>query len=316
MLTFGSRRFISSFQRADGKLAEFYKYHATRVSLRPWIYRPRNANTLLAMDLKEPGSDTPLKSREPVKPLSRRALNTYIWSAQEASQLLDLLHKWTSLTTRKKDIWKYFTADHIQNILFASTFKLGKLSSFLKHLYLWKPLFAEAQNASIYDIEHFFNSVVTCQLHRNHIRNLTNVETAQNKLLTAWQQVSEKQNHSGLASHLVNAFAKQQGFTMKHDLPGLSSKEIELPAIDTANASNGKLSAFLSKHRFQYVMTRTIAEFGEALEPVGKFNENYQKAATKLGRADVYEEYKNNAKHLAVEPTVSATAAPHPAAEE
>ncbi|SCV04429.1 LANO_0G10154g1_1 [Lachancea nothofagi CBS 11611] len=316
MLRFGSRRYLTSFQKSDAKLQEFYKYHATNASLRPWIYRPRNANTLLAMDLKDPDSDAPLKPRSPVKPLSRQVLNTYIWSAQEASQLLDLLHKWTSLTTRKLGIWSYFTADHVQNILFASTFKLGKLSSFLKHLYLWRPRFEEAQNAGIFDVEHFFNSVITCQLHRNNARNLCNAETARSKLVMAWNQVAAKENKTGLTLHLVGALSKQQGFDINDlSFPGLAKVDVNLPVADVESLKSGRLAAFLSQNRFHYVMAQTIMEFGDAPEPVRMFVANYKAAANKLGRPDVYQEYRANAKLLATEPKPPTTASPHPAAE-
>ncbi|SCU89844.1 LAME_0E05820g1_1 [Lachancea meyersii CBS 8951] len=315
MLKSGSKRYLSSFQKADTKLEEFYKYHATQASLRPWIYRPRNGNTLLAMDLKDPGSDAPLKPRAPVKPLSRQTLNTYIWSAQEPSQVLGLLHKWTSLTTRKLGIWQYFTASHLQNVLFASTFKLGKLSSFVKHLYLWRPRFVEAQNDAVFDVEHFFNSLVTCQLHRNSARNLSDPETAQNKLLTAWNQVSNKENKSGLTTHLVAALAKQQGFSSELALPGLSPTDVILPAADETYMSNGRLAAFLSEHRFEYIMAQTIVEFGEAPQSILGFVENYKAILKKLDRPDIYQEYAANAKKLASSPTASTTAAPHPAAE-
>lgn len=265
MLKLGSRRYLSTFQKADAKLEEYFKYYATQASLRPWIYRPKNANTLLAMDLKEQGTDTPLKPRSPVKPLSKNVLNTYIWSAQEASQVLNLLHKWTSLTTRKRGIWGYFDAHHLQNILFASTFKFGKLSSFLKHLYMWKPKFAEAGNAKIYNVEHFFNSLVTCQLHRNAARELGDPELAYNKLLNAWNHVSSKEIETGLTSHLVAALAKQQGFSQTQ-LPGLSEVEIALPHANLESTSNGKLSAFLSDNRFLYVMAQTVIQYGNSTE--------------------------------------------------
>ncbi|SCU97171.1 LAFA_0G10154g1_1 [Lachancea sp. 'fantastica'] len=316
MLKFGSRRCASTFQKADAKLEQFYKYHATQASLRPWIYRPRNGNMLLTMDLKDPESDAPLKPRAPVKPLSRKTLNTYIWSAQEASQLLDLLHKWTSLTTRKVGIWHYFTASHLQNILFASTFKLGKLSSFLKHLYLWRPRFVEAHNGAIFDVEHFFNSVVTCQLHRNSSRNLCDAETAQNKLLTAWSQVNDKKNESGLTSHLVAALAKQQGFSADLPLAGLTQAPLVLPTADFEHLSNGKLAAFLSENKFKYIMARSLLEYGNSVPTALEFVENYKAILEKLKRPDIYHEYVANAKTLATVPTPSTNAAPHPAAEQ
>ncbi|CEP61539.1 mitochondrial 37S ribosomal protein mS44 MRP13 LALA0_S03e05116g [Lachancea lanzarotensis] len=316
MLKFSSRRCASTFQKADAKLDQFYKYHATQASLRPWIYRPRNSNMLLTLDLKDPDSDAPLKPRAPVRPLSRKTLNTYIWSAQEASQLLDLLHKWTSLTTRKTGIWHYFTASHLQNILFASTFKLGKLSSFLKHLYLWRPRFVEAQNGAIFDVEHFFNSVVTCQLHRNNARNLSDAATAQNKLLTAWNQVTDKNNESGLTSHLVAALAKQQGFAPDVPLPGLPEVPLVLPTADVKQWSKGKLASFLSENRFRYIMARSLLEYGNLTPPVVDFVGSYKAIMKKLKRPDIYEEYVVNAKTLATVPTSVANAAPHPAAEK
>lgn len=311
----GSRRYLSKFQSADSKLDEYYKYFATQASLRPWIYRPKNANTLLAMDLKDSESDAPLKPRAPVRPLSKQVLNTYIWSAQEASQLLSLLRKWTSLTTRKRGVWDYFTAEHIQNILFASTFKLGKLSSFLQHLYMWKPLFAEAGNDRVFDVEHFFNSLVTCQLHRNAVRELGDANVAEKKLLNAWHQVSVKENKTGLTSYLVSALAKQQGFP-EVKLPGLADADVLLPHIDLGATKSGKIAAFASKHRFLYLMARTIDEYGTPSEPISSFIQNYQAAQKSLGQNDVYQEYVVIARRLNSEPHAPTVTAPHPADDQ
>lgn len=314
MLRFTSRRCLSSFQVADEKLGELYKYHATSAALKPLIYRPKNANILLAKDLKDPETNAPLKPRPPLKPLSRSVLNTYIWTSQDATQLISLLKKWTSITTRKRGLWGFFTADHVQNILIASMFKLGKFSYFVKELYDLKPRFIEAKNDGIYDVEHFFNSMVMCQIHRNALGNLQDAAIANKKLINAWNHVSVRENKSGLANLLVKALQKQQGID-NVQLEGFPSADLQLPPLVEEARSQGKLAAYLSKNRFTYLMARTVLEFGESNSEILAFVEKYKSISSKLQRPDVYEEYVSNAKQLLNKPIASANVEPHPEAE-
>ncbi|SCU96677.1 LAMI_0F07360g1_1 [Lachancea mirantina] len=317
MLQRGFRRSASTFQQTDRKILDFYNYHATNAALKPLIYRPKNKNLLLAMDLKDPESNAPLKARTPVKPLSKDVLNSYIWSAQEASQVLGMVRKWTSLTTRKKAIWQFFNASHVQNMLFAANFKLGKFSAFVREFYALKPRFESVGSAAIYDVEHFFNSLITCSLHKNAAQGTRDADVGLKKLTNAWNHVAVKNDDSGLAGLLIAAYAKQQGITsealtsLETPLPSITH-EIKLPTLMSESMSIGITAKLVSENRFKYVMTRTILQYGDAClanDAIQKFVSEYQLLQSKLDdKKDVYETYCSVLKSVLTEqhpPTVT-----------
>lgn len=285
----------SAFKDSQAKINEFLTYHSTPASLKPWIYRPKNANTLLSMDLKDPTTNAPLQPRQPVKPLNRKVLNDYIWTAPSSAELLNLLTQWTSITTRKRAVWDYFSPQHVQNILIATFFRLGQYSSFVQLLYSQRKKFITAENADIYNIEQFFNTIVMCQLQRSVVVQYKDIPTAGKKLVNAWERVIHKENKTGLANLLVNAFQRQQGTNVQIDLPKI---DVNLPTIDIGSKNNGKLASFITEHKNIYLIARTILDFGESDEAVTKFVQEYQNITSKLGRPDIYDQYVSNLKQL------------------
>lgn len=284
------------------KLEEFYTYHTTNAALKPWIYRPKNANILLTMDLKDPKTNAPLQPRDPVLPLSHKVLNEYIASLNPGStDLVGWFKKWTNVTTRRRAIWNYICSSHIQNMLIATFFTLGSYPQIVSALYCKRDKFLEARNYDAYDVEHFFNTIMMCSLHRNELKSLNDAIKAEKKLNNCWSIVSSKNNETGLANALVATLAKQQGFEKLPILKGLEPSEVVLPKCDPADSSVGKLAAFIFNNKNTYLIARTIAEFqdSESVDPnIEDFIANYQTISQKLEKDDLYDMYKKSMKKV------------------
>ncbi|QLQ78819.1 hypothetical protein HG537_0B01670 [Torulaspora globosa] len=296
MLVF--KRFASS-TGAKTVLDEFFTYHTTNAALKPWIYRPKNANILLTMDLKDPVTKTPIKPRKAVPTVAQKVLNDYIASVQPGSkELLDWLRDWTCVTTRKKALWNYISGQHIENLLVSSFFRVGFYSQILGLLYSRRRDFIKAGNKSAFDVEHFFNAVIMCSVQRNAYKCLRDKEIARKKLENAWRQVSNQDNQTGLTNALVKAYCNQQGLDTVPVLNGLAETEIKLdrPA-DIATASDGELAAFVFANKNRYLIARTIQEFSEAqdVDPkISQFIQDYQAVCQKLDKDDLYDLYKSS----------------------
>ena len=288
MLAF--KRFASSTAHKR-ELQEFFTYHTTKAELKPWIYRPKNANILLTMDLKDPETNAPLKPRSPVQPLSRKVLDQYVNSIEPNSrELVDWLRGWTDVSIRKRELWNYISSGHLQNMLMQSFFKIGSYASLVNTLYSRQKKFVEAKNQDAFDVERFFNTIIACNLHRNHELGYKTGDVALRKLETAWKHVTCRDNETGLANCLVGALIKQQGITAEPKLRGLSSKPINLPSLPE-NESSGNTAASISEQKFTYIIARTVLEFDpEADQAIKTFVRTYQARLKELGREDLYED--------------------------
>lgn len=293
MLVF--KRFASS-TGAKTVLDEFFTYHTTNAALKPWIYRPKNANILLTMDLKDPVTKTPIKPRKAVPTVAQKVLNDYVASIQPGSkELLEWFRDWTSVTTRKKALWNYISGAHLQNILVNSFFRVGFYTQVVGLLYSRRRDFLKAGNTTAFDVEHFFNTVIMCSLQRNAHKSLRDKEVARKKLENAWRRVSKRDNQSGLANALVKTYCKQQGLDVPV-LEGLAETEIKLdrPA-DIATGSDGELAAFVFANKYKYLIARTVQEFSELQDvdtKISQFIQDYQAISQKLGKQDIYDLYK------------------------
>lgn len=299
MLAF--KRFASSLG-PKAKLDEFFAYHTTNAALKPWIYRPKNANILLTMDLKDPNTNAPLQPRDPVLPLSHKVLNEYIASLEPRStDLVEWLKNWTNISIRKRAVWNYIGSSHIQNMLITTFSTLGSYTQLVNVLYGKRNKFLEARNYDAFDVEHVFNTMTMCNLHRNQLKSFKDPKVAERKLNNCWGIVSLKNNETGLANALVATMAKQQGFESLPILDGLEPAEVKLPSFDVANSSVGKLAAFIFDNKNTYLIARTIAEFqdAESVDPrIKDFISNYQTISQKLGKDDFYDMYTTSMKKL------------------
>ncbi|CAR27470.1 hypothetical protein ZYGR_0I07450 [Zygosaccharomyces rouxii] len=287
MLAF--KRFASSTAHKR-ELQEFFTYHTTKAELKPWIYRPKNANILLTMDLKDPETNAPLKPRSPVQPLSRKVLDQYVNSIEPNSrELVDWLRGWTDVSIRKRELWNYISSGHLQNMLMQSFFKIGSYASLVNTLYSRQKKFVEAKNQDAFDVERFFNTIIACNLHRNHELGYKTGDVALRKLETAWNHVTHRDNETGLANSLIGALVKQQGITNVPKLKGLSAKPINLPSLPE-NDSRGNTAASINEQKFTYMIARTVLEFDpEADQAIKTFVKAYQARLKELGKEDVYE---------------------------
>ncbi|QLG70229.1 hypothetical protein HG535_0A01670 [Zygotorulaspora mrakii] len=298
MLVF--KRFASTGS-PKAKLEEFFTYHTTSALLKPWIYRPKNANYLLTMDMKDPNSNRPLQPRKPVGPLSRKVLNDYIESIPARSnELVEWFRNWTQVTPRKRQVFNYVSSQHIQLMLVSSFFKLGSYDELLMNLYNNKAKFLKAQNNEAFDVEHFFNTIIMCKLHKNHLCNYRDAELAKRKLIKTWKAITNRNDKTGLANALVSVLARQQGFEV--DLKGLSVTDIVLPKLgEIENTNPSKLLNFIQENRYVYLMLRTIVEFsndGPIDSIIENFISSYRRAAEELGKDDIYDNYIESMKNL------------------
>lgn len=298
MLVF--KRFASS-NGAKVALDEFFTYHTTNAALKPWIYRPKNANILLTMDLKDPATGAPLQPRRPMPQVAQRFLSEYIATLQPGStELLDWLRNWTSVTTRKRAIWNYISASQIQTILVSSFFLLGSYSKVVGLLYSKKKNFLQAKNQDAYDVEHLFNTILMCSLHRNAVKGLNDKAIAARKLENAWKQVTNAENQTGLANVLVDTYVKQQGLEQRPLLKGFTEVELNLPKLaEGENADKGKLASYLYANKYTYLMAKTIEEFNDAVDPkITEFTKEYATISQELGESEPYEAYKTSMTEL------------------
>ncbi|CAI4479624.1 CQS_1a_G0019800.mRNA.1.CDS.1 [Saccharomyces cerevisiae] len=255
------RRFASTGEIVKAKLDEFLIYHKTDAKLKPFIYRPKNAQILLTKDIRDPKTREPLQPRPPVKPLSKQTLNDFIYSVEpNSTELLDWFKEWTGTSIRKRAIWTYISPIHVQKMLTASFFKIGKYAHMVGLLYGIEHKFLKAQNPSVFDIEHFFNTNIMCALHRNRLKDYKDAEIAQRKLQVAWKKVLNRKNNTGLANILVATLGRQIGFTP--ELTGLQPVDISLP--DIPNSSSGaELKDLLSKYEGIYLIARTLLDIDQ-----------------------------------------------------
>lgn len=298
MLVF--KRFTAT-SAPKAKLEEYFTFHTTNAALKPWIYRPKNANYLLTMDLKDPKTNRPLQPRKPVAALSRKVLNDYIETVNpKSNELVEWFKSWTEVTPRKRALFNYISSQHIQNMLISSFFKLGYYDELLMNLHNNKAKFLRAQNTEAFDLEHVFNTIVMCKLHKNSLRNYRDGDLAKKKLMRTWSSITNRNNDSGLANCLINALAKQQGFEVQ--LKGLEGKEVSLPELaNIENLNIPKLLSFIQDNQSSYLLARTIAQFGEdsSMDPKIKlFISSYQQVAQKLGKTDIYDSYLESMKNI------------------
>ncbi|AQZ14160.1 MRP13 (YGR084C) [Zygosaccharomyces parabailii] len=282
------RRFAST--EAKKKLHEFFTYHTTKSTLKPWIYRPKNANILLTMDLKDPATNAPLKPREPIQPLSRKVLDQYIASVEPGSrELVEWFKLWTNVSPRKRALWNYLSSEHLQNMLMQSFFRIGSYAGLVRTLYCNKENFLKAHNINALDVEHFFNTILVCNLHRNRALGFNDPLVAQKKLVNAWANVTLRKNESGLTNSLIQALAKQQNIKSIPELSGLKAATVSLPELPLEE-SQGKMAAQLGEFKFLYLTARTIAEFDpETDAAIHDFIKRYQSYLQNLGAKDIYE---------------------------
>ncbi|KAG0668018.1 hypothetical protein C6P45_005154 [Maudiozyma exigua] len=283
------RRFNSGLT-ARQQIDNYFTYFQTKNELRPLIYRQKNANTLLAMDLKDPVTKQQIKPREPIASVPKQLLTTYIKSIPQGSnEFFEWLKPWMQLTTRKKEIYQYFTSTHLQNILIQSCFIIGDYTRMVGYLYIQRPKFLNANHGSIFDVDHFYNTLLMCSLQRGSIMNFGGPEIAKKKVQQMWLNTVNKEQKLGLAPLLVECYAKQQGFDASGLMPELNNVPIVLPKLTNEMTPE----TFVQKNEPLYLICRTISQFStDVPSEITSFINEYKTLTAKSDNStDVYDKY-------------------------
>ncbi|AET38324.1 mitochondrial 37S ribosomal protein mS44 MRP13 Ecym_2611 [Eremothecium cymbalariae DBVPG len=275
---------------------EFVEFIKTPKEMRPYIYRPKNADKLLAMDLKD-SDNKPLQSRPPIKKPSRAAFNNLLFQMQSPGELTGLLQEWVDITPRKKVLWAYFHSEHLQNMLIVSTFKLGMYGKLLQKIYELQPNFKQANNGHIYNANNWLTTNLMCRLQINGAKNFKNKFLVKKKVVTLLESTANKHETNGLAKELLMCINKQQDTDIS--IPTELDKPVNLPSIDVEKSTFGVLAKYITAHRNLYLEARTALEFGSDNDSVKLFVNNYQTILNKLKRpGDIYDESVASLKQL------------------
>ncbi|SMN17987.1 similar to Saccharomyces cerevisiae YGR084C MRP13 Mitochondrial ribosomal protein of the small subunit [Maudiozyma saulgeensis] len=288
------------FRRLNSNLAarqpidNYFTYFKTQVTLRPLIYRQRNANTLLAMDLQDPETKQQVKPKNAIASVPKQNLIDYVKSIPNGSnEFFEWLKPWMKLTTRKKEIYQYFTARHLQTMLIQSCYIIGDYTRMVGYLYVQRPRFIQAKNSNIYDVDHFFNTLLMCSLQRGSILEFNDPSIAYKKVQQMWSNTVNKQQTNGLTSLLVNCYAKQQGFETQGLNQGLNQIEVNLPSLEPTNMENESHENLLNGNESLYMICRTILDYSpEQNVEITRFVNEYKALGNKAGKTtDIYDEY-------------------------
>ncbi|CDO95707.1 unnamed protein product [Kluyveromyces dobzhanskii CBS 2104] len=283
-------RSASTGLEARAVLDNFLQFVKTPQTLRPYIYRKKNANRLLAMDLKDPETKLPIQPRPAVLRPSASILDGVILNASSAKELENMVREWKDITPRRKEFWSYLNSQHLQNFLLVSTFKFGSLGMILNVLYQIQPQLVKAGQLEAYNGDVWYNSVLMCQLHRNEFQNVQDSEMVTRGLRKLSSTVTLREDTTGLTKELVRALGRQQNVHTK--LPNFAKNvEINLPSIDVATTSPSKLSAFLTKNASPYLFSRTALHFGSTEAKLQQFVDNYKAALAQNSASDIYDNY-------------------------
>lgn len=282
---------------AREQIDRYFEFFNTKTALRPFIYRKKNANTLLAMDLKDPVTKEDIKPREPVASVSRTLLIDYIRSIPEGSnELHEWFKKWMNVTTRKTQIFNYFSPIHIQYMLIQSFFVSGDYARMVGFLYANKTRFIKAKNLTLFDVEHFFNTLLMCSLHRRAMLGFKDPEIAKRKVTTMWKNTYRREQTTGLAPLLLECYATQQNFDSTGMLTKLNPVDVNLPTTKSLNTEN--IDKFLYKNANLYLICRTLIEYTEnnVNSTVQTFVEEYK--TLNKEKKDPYDEYMVSMKKI------------------
>ncbi|AAS52361.1 AEL323Wp [Eremothecium gossypii ATCC 10895] len=284
-----SKRFIRSLAtqvqsapKDGGDFVRYLEYLKTSKDMRPLLYRPRNAAKLLTMDLG--GGEIPT----PRDPIQLPSVLTYAQLLDQMESAEQLQKHFVELRqVHKKALWEHLSAQHLQHILLRATFGLHCFGPTLTAVYQLKPLFARAKNTTAYDVDHLFNTILTCRLHTNSLLQEIDPVVATKKVAMSWENTNVRQTSTGLSAELLTALSKQVGGEIP--VPTELKVPVILPSIDVDACSMGKAAAFVSAHRIRYLQARTATTFGSTNEAVMAFVSCYRAALERTGRVDFYD---------------------------
>lgn len=259
------------------------------------------------MDLRDPITKKKLTPKEPRATLSRAVFLDYLQEVQQGKEgkgeLVSWLRAWCQIPARKTHVWGYLDSYMVAKMLAVSFFEIGGYTQLVNELYCQRKKFVSAKNPGVFNVEDFFNTLLMCNLQRNHILQFNDVEISKKKLANAWRRVSERENKTGLANLLLDTLGKQMGYDCREVVKGLDMQtgELDLPLWEQDKGISKE--QYLQKNDLVYLLSRTILQFNEAEasnvdSPVVKFVDQYKQLSEELGKADLYDQYQDSMTQL------------------
>ncbi|CCD25920.2 mitochondrial 37S ribosomal protein mS44 MRP13 NDAI_0G01440 [Naumovozyma dairenensis CBS 421] len=296
------KRFLSTqAETYRSQLDSFLRYHKTEKSLKPLIYRPKNASKLLTMDMKDPKTHELLKPLPAISTLSKSVLVSYVDCMEfgDRAVLLKWFHEWVSVTPRKKLLWKYLDSSLISKLMYSSFFKIGGYTQLINMLYNNRVKFITAKNSAVFDIEGYFNTWMMCNLHRNQLMKFEDMELLRKKLMNAWRKVAHIERRTGLHLLLMDAWEKQMGYNPKDILKNVPEFKLKLPSLEKVSEepiTEVSMEKFVKDNERNYVLSRTILDFNPVEKDnmvLNKFIKEYQTYSAEVNGTtkDIYDEY-------------------------
>lgn len=285
-----------SAQASRAMLDSYFTYFKTPVAMRPLVYRPRNANTLLAMDMKDPETKQQIKPLQPVASVPKSAFMQFLRSTGKGSdEFFRWIQPWVSVTPRKRQIFQYFTPQMFQWMLIQSFFVVGDYTRMVGYLYTNRSRFEAAKNPNVYDVDHFMATVLMCSIQRGSVFQFTKSLKANIKLKSLWKNTLQRTQKTGLAPLLLDCYCHQQGITVEST--GITFNEVSVALPSTSGLKDAaEKEKFANTYEATYLLTRTIQEFapnGEVNKEVARFVDEYKALKVELGvTSDIYDQFK------------------------
>lgn len=291
----------ASGKAARAMLDTYFTYFKTPVAVRPLVYRPRNANTLLAMDMKDPETKQQVKPLPPVASVPKTAFMQFLRSTERGSdEFFQWLQPWVKVTPRKRQIFQYFTPQMFQWMLIQSFFVVGDYTRMVGYLYCNSSRFEAAKNPGVYDVDHFMATVLMCSLQRAAVFQFNEPAMASKKIRALWNNTLERTQKTGLASLLLESYCRQQGITVAST--GIELNEVSVSLPTTEGLKDGEWEKFSSTYEATYLLARTVQDFaqdGKVDKEVVRFIDQYKALNASHGKStDVYDQFKTSMTEL------------------
>ncbi|AMD18817.1 HBL085Cp [Eremothecium sinecaudum] len=300
MLNRGFVRQLSTACDHGAGFRRLLEYSQTPKVMIPLLYRRKNEQLLRAKGLVD-NNNKALKSRGPLKLPSKTSLSSLLLDLKTEDELRDCLKEWRRVKLGKKSFWQYFSPEHLQIMVIVGAFKLNNLGKTLDAAQILRPTLMKAGNGKIYDIEHWCNTALMCQLHLNAALNLCDSEFAVKKMNTLWNSTNTKESKSGLFWELLKCLERQQN--VEFSISEEYKVPISLPNIDLETLTPGKMYGAYKKYRYLYLQARTAVEFGSTNEKVITFSKQFKELANRISIKDFYLENIEAFENLHKKPT-------------
>ncbi|KAL6942018.1 hypothetical protein ACO0QE_003182 [Hanseniaspora vineae] len=298
---FATSEQVKPFQQ---ELDTFIEYLTTPRSLKVLLYRPKNKQRIVELDLKDPVTGKLLEQRPPFTPISTKVLSKFLLNAQNKTDIEWVMYQLKRLKPKHRMFWyNYLNSEHFALLSYLSLFKTNQHSEvayfFSKNLGP-ESSFVHEKLGSVYDIENYFNCAVSIKLLKKHLfhKSIPSKNAMNIKVQHYYDNVLNKAetDKTGLARVLVDQLT--QG---SHPILNELKSNINLPALpqSTQEIDSLVLSKFLNfvnEHQLTYISTRILELAGNKTPEVLQFNKDFKLALEKSQKPDFFDslfaEYK------------------------